>query len=115
MEHVLNCAATLSDLFSNNFTSFLIVYLGIISLAFNASFSGATMAVVNNWFVRRKGMAMSISIAAYSLGGAIIAPLLALAIHHFGWRWAVTISGILLAAAVIPFAQLLRPSPESMG
>ena len=98
-----------------NFTSFLIVYLGIISLAFNASFSGATMAVVNNWFVRRKGMAMSISIAAYSLGGAIIASLLALAIHHFGWRWAVTISGILLAAAVIPFAQLLRPSPESMG
>jgi len=98
-----------------NFTSFLIVYLGIISLAFNASFSGATMAVVNNWFIRRKGMAMSISIAAYSLGGAIIAPLLALAIHHFGWRWAVTISGILLAATVIPFAQLLRPSPESMG
>ena len=58
----------------NSFLWFLTIYLGIISLAFNATFSGSTMAVVNNWFIRRKGLAMAISIAAYSLGGAIIAP-----------------------------------------
>ena len=99
----------------NSFPWFLVVYLGVISLAFNASFSSSTMAVVNNWFVRRKGLAMSISSAAFSLGGAIIAPLLAFGIHYLGWRTTLVICGICLATFIIPFAQLLRPSPEAMG
>ncbi|MBG91750.1 MAG: hypothetical protein CL794_01710 [Chloroflexi bacterium] len=99
----------------NSFLWFLTIYLGIISLAFNAAFSGSTMAVVNNWFIRRKGLAMAISIAAYSLGGSIIAPLLAFGIHHLGWRTTMALSGIMLAAVVVPFAQLLRSSPETLG
>ena len=99
----------------NSFLWFLTIYLGIISLAFNATFSGSTMAVVNNWFIRRKGLAMAISIAAYSLGGSIIVPLLALGIHHLGWRTTMALSGIMLAAVVVPFAQLLRSSPEALG
>jgi len=99
----------------NSFLWFLTIYLGIVSLAFNATFSGSTMAVVNNWFIRRKGLAMAISIAAYSLGGSIIAPLLALGIHHLGWRTTMALSGIMLAAVVVPFAQLLRSSPEALG
>ena len=99
----------------NSFIWFLIIYLGILSLAFNASFSGSTMAVVNNWFVRRKGLTMAISIAAYSLGGSIFAPLLAIGIQNIGWRGTMVLTGIMVAAVVIPFAQLLRPSPESMG
>ncbi len=99
----------------NSFLWFLTIYLGIISLAFNAAFSGSTMAVVNNWFIRRKGLAMAVSIAAYSLGGAIIAPLLAFGIHHLGWRTTMALSGIMLAAVVVPFAQLLRSSPEALG
>ena len=99
----------------NSFLWFLTIYLGIISLAFNATFSGSTMAVVNNWFIRRKGLAMAISIAAYSLGGSIIAPLLAFGIHHLGWRTTMALSGIMLAAVVVPFAQLLRSSPETLG
>ena len=99
----------------NSFLWFLTIYLGIISLAFNATFSGSTMAVVNNWFIRRKGLAMAVSIAAYSLGGAIIAPLLAFGIHHLGWRATMALSGIMLAAVVVPFAQLLRSSPEALG
>ena len=99
----------------NSFLWFLTIYLGIVSLAFNATFSGSTMAVVNNWFIRRKGLAMAISIAAYSLGGSIIAPLLAFGIHHLGWRTTMALSGIMLAAVVVPFAQLLRSSPEALG
>ena len=99
----------------NSFLWFLTIYLGVISLAFNATFSGSTMAVVNNWFIRRKGLAMAISIAAYSLGGSIIAPLLAFGIHHLGWRTTMALSGIMLAAVVVPFAQLLRSSPEALG
>ncbi|HAL48143.1 MAG: hypothetical protein CL694_13000 [Chloroflexi bacterium] len=99
----------------NSFLWFMIVYLGIISIAFNGSFAGSTMAVVNNWFIRRKGLAMAISIAAFSLGGAIIAPILSLGIQHFGWRPTVAGAGIFLAVAILPAARYLHPSPESMG
>ena len=58
---------------------------------------------------------MAISIAAFSLGGSIIAPLLAFGIHHLGWRTTLILSGVLLAVIVVPFAQLLKPSPEVMG
>jgi MFS family permease len=99
----------------NSYLWFLIIYLGIISLAFNGSFSTSTMSVVNNWFIKRKGLALAISIAAHSLGGAILSPILAFTIYHMGWRITIALSGILLVAFVVPFAQLLRPSPEAMG
>ena len=94
---------------------FMIVYLGVISIAFNGSFAGSTMAVVNNWFIRRKGLAMAISIAAFSLGGAVIAPILSLGIQHFGWRPTAAAAGIFLAVTILPAARYLHPNPESMG
>ena len=93
---------------------FLLVYLGIISLAFNGSFSSTT-AVVNTWFVRRKSLAMAISMAAWGFGGFIIAPVLSVGILHLGWRLTAALSGIFLVAVTLPFIQLLRRSPESMG
>ena len=93
---------------------FLLVYLGIISLAFNGCFS-STIAAVNSWFVRRKSLAMAISMAAWGLGGFIIAPLLSVGILYLGWRMTAALSGIFLVAVTVPSAQLLRRSPESMG
>ena len=99
----------------NSYLGFLLVYLGVISLAFNGAFSGATMASVNSWFIRRKGLAMAVSSAAYGLGGAIVPPVLGLAVVHLGWRMSAALAGIFIIAVVIPAAQLLRRSPESMG
>lgn len=99
----------------NSFTWFLVVYLGLVSLGFNASFSSTALAVVNNWFIRRKSLAMSIPIAAFDLGGGLITPPLALGILHLGWRTTAALSGIFLVATVLPFAYFLRRSPESMG
>ena len=93
---------------------FLLVYLGIISLAFNGCFS-STVAAVNSWFVRRKSLAMAISMAAWGLGGFIIAPLLSAGILHLGWRMTAALSGVFLVAVTVPCAQILRRSPESMG
>ncbi|HIC48647.1 MAG TPA: MFS transporter [Dehalococcoidia bacterium] len=40
---------------------------------------------------------------------------MAFGIHHLGWRTTLVLSGVLLATIVVPFAQLLKPSPEIMG
>ncbi|MBI2873289.1 MAG: MFS transporter [Chloroflexi bacterium] len=99
----------------NGFVAFLLVYLGLISIAFNGGFSAATMAAVNNWFVRRRGLAMGISISAFGLGGALVTPLLAVGILYLGWRTTAALAGIVLMVVVVPVARLVHRSPESIG
>ena len=42
----------------NSYASFLLVYLGVISLVFTAGFAHAPMVVANTWFIRRRARAM---------------------------------------------------------
>ena len=74
--------------FVNSYTTFLIVYLGVISLAFNAGFVHAPTVVANSWFIKLRARAMTVVSAAVPVGGALITPLLAVAVQYFGWRWA---------------------------
>ncbi len=62
---------------TNSFVTFLVVYIGVLSLGMNGGFNHGVMAAVNNWFIRRKGLAMSITSMGASIGGAVITPVVA--------------------------------------
>ncbi|MBM4261677.1 MAG: MFS transporter [Deltaproteobacteria bacterium] len=98
-----------------DYKTFLIVYLGIISLAFNPGFVHAPMAIGNTWFIRWRARAMTVISSAVPIGGTIITPFLALAVQHWGWRWGAILGGILFLLLGIPLAIGVRHSPESMG
>src|ERR1043166_4887621 len=99
----------------HSYTTFLIVYLGIISISFTAGFVHAPTIVANNWFIRLRARAMTVVSAAVPVGGAIITPLLALAVHQWGWRWAAFMSGTLFLVVGLPLCFGVKRSPESMG
>ena len=99
----------------DGYTSFLIVYLGIISLSFTPGFVHASMAVGNTWFIRYRARAMTVISSAVPIGGALLTPLLALAVQAWGWRWGAIFAGTLFLIVGIPLAIGVRPSPESMG
>lgn len=99
----------------NNYTTFLIVYLGVISISFTAGFVHAPTIVANNWFNRLRARAMTVVSAAVPVGGAIITPALAVAVRVFGWRWSAFIAGVLFLAIGLPLTFFIRRSPESMG
>ncbi|MGH7828040.1 MAG: MFS transporter [Candidatus Binatia bacterium] len=99
----------------NSYYAFLAVYLGVISLAFSAGFMHSPMVLANSWFIRRRGLAMTLISSAISLGGTLITPLLALAVHTWGWRYGAFIAGLGLIVIGIPLALPVRRSPESMG
>jgi MFS family permease len=61
----------------NSYASFLIVYLGVISLAFVAGFVHPPRVVANSWFIRQRARAMTVVSAAVPVGGALISPVLA--------------------------------------
>jgi MFS family permease len=99
----------------NNYTSFLLVYLGVISLAHAGGFMHAPMVLINTWFIRYRARAITVSSAAFGLGGVLVAPLLSVIVQNWGWRWGAAIAGIFFLAIGVPLALTIRRSPESMG
>ncbi len=95
--------------------TFGLVYLALITVGSDLAFSNSLSALVNNWFIRRRALAMSSYHAVSSLGPAIMVPILALVIAFQGWRTASMFAGLIILGATIPLAFLIRNTPESIG
>ncbi|MEO6268858.1 MAG: MFS transporter [Lautropia sp.] len=67
------------------------------------------------WFVRRRGLAMSIAFAGVGVGSIVLLPLLQGVIERWGWRTACAGLGLFALAALTPLALLLRRRPEDIG
>jgi MFS family permease len=101
--------------FTHSYLYFMLVFVGLLSVGFRAGYNNATMPAVNEWFQRKKSLAMSLASIGSGLGGVAITPLIALLVFGFGWRTAALASGVAIVAVVVPLAFLVRRSPESMG
>jgi len=100
---------------TRNYASFLIVYVGLISLGVHTGSNQGVMATVNRWFIRRRGTAFGLVSVGFALGGAVITPLLSIVVLNMGWRTAALISGVVLLVVGLPLSLLMRGSPEEMG
>ena len=100
--------------FTDSYIVFVLVFMGPLTMGFQAGFNQATMATVNHWFRRQRGLAMSIVQTGQAIGGVLIFPLVALAVLKLGWRPAAFLSG-LVVLMLLPLVLLVRHSPESMG
>ena len=101
--------------FTRSFAMFLLVYVGVLSVGMNAGFNHGIGAAINQWFVRRKGLAMSITYMGQSIGGSVITPAVAFIVLSQGWRTAAIVSGVIMVALTIPLSFVVRGSPESVG
>lgn len=68
-----------------------------------------------NWFVRRRGLAMSLAFSGVGVGSVILLPWLQGLIGRSGWRAACSAMGLLVLLLLIPLNLLLRQRPEDMG
>ena len=100
---------------TENIWTFGLVYLGMITLGSDLAFSNSLSALINNWFHRRRALAMSSYHAISSLMPALLVPLLALLIASQGWHTASTVAGATILAIALPLSFLVRNTPESMG
>jgi MFS family permease len=98
-----------------NYATFLIVYLGLISLAHAGGFMHAPMVLINTWFIRHRARAITISSSAFGLGGVLVAPVLSVIVQAWGWRWGAAIGGVLFLIIGLPLCLTIHRSPEGMG
>ena len=68
-----------------------------------------------NWFVRRRGLAMSLAFSGVGAGSIILMPWLQTVIDRDGWRSACFMTGLLVLILLAPLCLLLRRRPEDLG
>ena len=84
----------------------------------NAFISVVPMTIIiNNWFVERKGLAISLAWVVYDIVVAVGSPIFSNLIVSFGWRKAYLIGAIAMAVFVIPctFFFVNGFTPEQRG
>ena len=75
-----------------------------------------TMVPPSNWFIAKRGRAVSIASTGQLLGSATFAILAALLIETVGWRGTWAIFGVVALVGVVPaYAIFMRRAPEDMG
>ena len=93
----------------------LYIYYGVI---IGIGISGGyvpQVSTVARWFVKRRGLAVSITLAGFCLGGIIWPPSAQWLITIYGWRQCFTILGILSLLVIIPLSQFAKHSPQEIG
>ena len=98
--------------------SILHLYLSFICIGIAGSGTGgvAYAKVVTNWFSRRRGLALGMTMAGVGLGNAVVAPYAQYLIESIGWRLAYVSLAATMVVITIPLVWLLlKESPEEVG
>lgn len=91
-------------------------YLSFIVITLGSGLGGwlALVAMINNWFNRKRSMAMAASMSGIHVAGVLI-PLFALLVDRYDLDAVALGVGILLLAVIGPVTKVIRTRPEDMG
>ena len=95
-------------------------HLYVLYLVVGIGMSGAgtvpVSVAISNWFTKRRGLALGITMAGISLGAIALAPLAHYLIEGIGWQSAYLALGVLTAVLIIPPVMLvMKTRPEDKG
>ncbi len=93
----------------------VLLYSGVSALGRGIGVAPNLMTVVNQWFVRRKALTMTLLNTAFAGGAAIMVPLLAYCEGQFGWRVVILCTGGFVAVLTALAAVVIRSRPEDIG
>lgn len=98
--------------------TFTLAFSVVLSLGL-ALISPVTLTqIVSSWFVRQRGMALFFLSTGGMAGLAVVTPALAWAVELLGWRWAMALYVLILAAIAVPGTLLVmrdEPPPGADG
>ena len=97
--------------------SLVTFYAVFLVMAIGSSIGGmlAITTSVVNWFLRRRSLAVGITMSGMGLGSLVLVPLLAWSLTAVGWRDTALASGVIIWLVGIPAAFFIRHRPEDYG
>jgi MFS family permease len=92
------------------------LYAAIFVIAVGASLCGhfPMNVLVIHWFEKKRARALSSVTLGMAAGGAMV-PVVAWAMHAFGWRWTAFGSGVLILAVGLPLCRKIIGRPSDIG
>jgi len=88
----------------------------IMSVGFCSTSLVPINMLITRWFIRKRGLAMSIANTGLSVGGVVLVPLATYLIIHLGLDWALPILGAIYMLAIIPIAIFfIKQQPSDVG
>ena len=98
---------------ANSLVEIYLFYGVLIGAGFGFTGIAATTALLSRWFIRRRGLALSIAATGLGAGQLLLAPLTTLVIIQFSWQTAFAAVGIVSATLIPPvFFFLKKRAPE---
>ena len=91
-------------------------YAAFMTISLGSGLGGwlAIVAMVNNWFDKRRSFAMSIAMSGIHLGGLLV-PIFAFSIERLDFSITTIGVGLILLVVVGPATLIIRSKPEDMG
>lgn len=72
--------------------------------------------LMNNWFVKKRGLALSLALSGLGIGGVIFSQILTPLINNVGWRQTYLIYGVIMLVVTLPIVLFVfKPRPESIN
>jgi sugar phosphate permease len=95
-------------------------HMYIMNAFIGAGLTAVTMVpcsfVISNWFIARRGTAMSGAVLGTAVGGAVMSPFATWLIDNYSWRTAFVLAGLEIIFIVIPVIYfVIRTRPSDMG
>lgn len=96
---------------ATSITSFALIQGVLIGVGSSAIF-GPLIADISHWFMRRRGLAVSIAAAGNYIAGAIWPLVMPAIMHEHGWRTTYVVIAVVCVVTMVPLVLLLRrPAP----
>ena len=114
---LLSAISLLLMAFIHSLWSFLLVWGLLLGTGINTALAIPLDTAITNWFVKKRGVALSIKWMFSGVSGAIILPMIAWLIPLVGWRNTCIIGGLVMGVVGLPLVLLfLKPNrPEYYG
>lgn len=88
----------------------------IVGFGFLSTSTMAMSILISNWFVEKRGLALSIALSGVGIGGIIWSPVVTSLINSIGWRGSyMTYGAIMLAITLLVGHFIFVEKPEDMG
>jgi sugar phosphate permease len=103
--------------FINSIWAFYVVWGIMVGTGINLGFQMPITTAINNWFVKKRGKALSLQMVLAGLSGVLVLPLIAWFIETYDWRTACFIGGLVMWGVGLPLSWfcLKRYRPEYYG
>jgi sugar phosphate permease len=112
---ILGCGMILTS-FATALWHFYLAYGVLCGVGFAATLQVIASSLVSSWFIRRRGLALSLTGSGGAIGELLVVPFMMLAVLAYGWAAYYRLAALIVLAGLFPVALVfIRNHPEEIG